>query len=128
MSKQVYVCVNKDTGFTLYNKVMGTWNDGEGRRDGSTIWTFSARKSPEESKTMQKAKEWLATLGYKNIEFQLRTIDDKKVAEPPKDVEIAEDDISAILTEDEHKALEVSKPEEVSTEDDEITETLKTAV
>lgn len=128
MSKKVYVCINKDNGFTLYNKVMGTWNDGEGRRDGSTVWTFSARKSPEESKTMQKAKQWLANLGYDNIEFQLRTIDDKKASEPPKDVEAAEDDISAILTEDEHKALETTNSSEVSEEADEITEALKAAV
>lgn len=71
--KMVYVAVNS-LGQTLYNKTLGTWNDGQKGRDGSSVWTFSARKAPEESSTMQKAKDWLEKLGHEGVEFCLMEV------------------------------------------------------
>lgn len=72
-TKTVYVCYN-DKGETLYNKVTGTWNDGKGARNGSSVWTFSAKKPKEESSTIIKAAEHLAKLGFENVTFVLAEV------------------------------------------------------
>lgn len=71
--KTVYIAINAE-GQTLYNKTLGTWNDGQKGRNGSAVWTFSAKKSPEESSTMKNAKAWLERLGHTGIHFELAQV------------------------------------------------------
>ena len=90
--KEVYVMFNKD-GQSLYNKTLGTWNDGTGNRDGSSVWTFSARKEASESPTIIKALEWLENLGHKDIVVELVEVEiDEKgrasIVNPDEDVEV----------------------------------------
>ena len=73
-TKIVYICLNNKFQ-TLYNKTLGTWNDGQKGRDNSSVWTFSAKHDWTESKTIQKAIDWLEKIGHKDITFELATVE-----------------------------------------------------
>lgn len=75
-TKTVYIVRNNETGFTLFNKVTGLWNDNsKPHLNGKKAWTFAVKKSGLNSPAIQDAKVHLAKLGYNNISFELAEID-----------------------------------------------------
>lgn len=75
-TKIVYIVRNNETGFTLFNKVTGLWNDSsKPHLNGKKAWTFAVKKSGLNSPAIQDAMVHLAKLGYSNISFELAEID-----------------------------------------------------